>query len=101
MSISYEIGYQLPNGRWYTKNCENGAEYVCKLLGRGINEFYIRVWSRAETIEMSRYERDGQHTLQVNKTRNYYHTKMGHVAEYKINGCHLIRVERKYIPKSC
>jgi hypothetical protein len=101
MSISYEIGYQLPNGRWYTKNCENGAEYICKLLKRGINEFSVRVWTRARTIEMHRCKRDGKYVLQVNKTYSYYRTQMGNINEYKINGYHFIWIDGQYLPKSC
>ena len=100
MSVSYGICYQLPNGRWYTKNCENGGEYIRKLLKRRINEFIIQVWSRARTIEMYRYLKDEKYVLQVEKNYNCY-TQMGYVGEYKINGRHFINIGGQYLYKSC
>lgn len=102
MSTDYAITYQLPSGNWYTKDCENGGEYIRKLLKRGINEFNIKVWSRARTIEMHRYLNDAnEYALKVAKGYWYYHTQMGHVSEYKINGHHLIEIGGQYLSKSC
>ena len=101
MSTDYAITYQLPSGNWYTKNCENGAEYIRKLFKRGIHEFNVQVWSRARTIEMHRYLKDEKYILQVAKNYNYYHTQMGHVGEYKINGRHFINIGGQYLYKSC
>lgn len=101
MSMDYAITYQLPSGNWYTKNCENGGEYIRKLLKRGINEFNIQVWSFARTIEMHRYLKDGGYTLQVGKYYNHYHTTRGYVRDMRINGYNILTVEKEHLVKSC
>lgn len=101
MSVSYEITYQLPNGHWYTKNCENGGEYIRKLLKRGINEFIVHVWSRARTIEMHRSLKNGEYEQSVYRSYNHYHTTRGYVWDLRINGCNIITVDTECLIKTC
>lgn len=101
MSVSYEITYQLPNGHWYTKNCENGGEYIRKLLKRGINEFIVHVWSRARTIEMHRSLKNGEYEQSVYRCYNHYHTARGYVQDIRINGCNILTVDTECLIKSC
>lgn len=101
MSTDYAIIYQLPSGNWYTKNCENGAEYIRKLLKRGINEFTIQVWSRARTIEMHRSLKNGKYEQAVCKCYNHYHTTRGYVRDIRINGYNILVVEKEHLVKSC
>ncbi len=105
MSISYAIGYKLPTGRWFTKNCENdaGGEYIRKLLKRGINDFFVDVWcGSARRIEMSHFVGDdGKISKKVFRDYPYYRTQMGNINEYKINGYHFIEIDGQYHSKSC
>lgn len=101
MSVSYDITYQLPSGRWYTKNCENGGEYIRKLLKRGINEFNIKVWSRGRPIEMGRSLKDGQYEQTVYRSYTHYHTVSGCVLDIRTNGCNIIVMDNQILIKSC
>lgn len=99
--MDYAICYQLPNGHWYTKNCEDGGSYIRELLKRGINEFSVQVWSNARTIDMYRADIDGNLALVVSKTYAHYHTQKGIVYDYRINGCRMLSVGKHHLIMSC
>lgn len=101
--MDYRITYQLPNNRWYTKSCEDGAAYVRKLLKRGIAYMNIQLWtSRGSIIEMY-YNRDEDSTMTVAAATSYYYSKSDCGRTRAIHKYGFTKIHTRYgtIVKSC